>query len=84
MPPKKPRPRGRPRKANNKFGKWIDVQGMTRERVAAKLDVTRQYVDQLCRSVRRPDLELAMKIERLTGGDVGAGTWLKVPRHSGD
>jgi transcriptional regulator with XRE-family HTH domain len=85
MPPgKQKRPRGRPRKANNAFGKWIDAQGMTAEAAARKLGISESYVDKLARSERRPDLELALKIERLSRGAVPASAWLKSPKHSGD
>ena len=81
---RKARQRGRPRKATNRFGRWIDTKGQTREQVAERLRITRAHLDRLCRGDRRPDLELAFAIEALTRGAVPAKSWLKVPRHSTD
>ena len=74
--------RGRPRKANNAFGQWIDKSGKDREETARALGITRPHVDRLCRNARRPDLELAVQIERLTKGEVTVASWLKVPAHT--
>jgi transcriptional regulator with XRE-family HTH domain len=57
---------------------------MTRDDLAERLGVTRPYVDHLCRGGRRPSLELAFKIEKLTRGEVAAASWTAVPAHSGD
>jgi transcriptional regulator with XRE-family HTH domain len=68
---------GRPRSRNNAFGKWIDRRGWTRDRAAARLGVSRRYLDRLCNGSRRPNLELAVKIEDLTGGEIGVRYWLR-------
>ena len=68
---------GRPRSRNNALGRWIDKRGWTRDQAAARLDVSRRYLDRLCNGERRPDLELAVKIEDLTTGDVSVRYWLR-------
>ncbi len=75
---------GRPRKEESALSKWIDRAGLTREEFAAQLGISRPHVDRLCRGVRRPGLDLAMKIEQLTKGVVSAAAWTKIPPHSRD
>ncbi len=81
---KNKRGRGRPRKATNAFGRWIDQSRLTRDQVADRLDITRTHLDRLCCDSRRPDLESAFAIEAMTRGKVTAKSWLKAPKHSGD
>jgi transcriptional regulator with XRE-family HTH domain len=80
----KKRPRGRPRKKQSKLASWIDSEKLIRDDVAARLGVTRPYLDKLCRGASRPSLELALAIEKLTAGKIAASEWLKVPPHSQD
>lgn len=84
MGPKKKAGRGRPRKRETALSRWIDEVGKSREEVAEELEVTRTHLDRLCRGDRRPSLELALAIETLTGGEVGAASWAAVPPHSSD
>lgn len=42
--------------------------------------MTRSYVSLLNNHARTPSLELALKIERLTGGVVAVDSWKKVVR----
>lgn len=46
--------------------------------MADKLGIARNYLDKLCREEARPSLELAVAIEKLTGGAVLAADWLRV------
>ncbi len=78
------RGRGRPRKQETKLSRWLDVAGMSRDALAVKLGVGRSYVDKVCRGERRPSLDLAVAIEKLTEGAVPASAWIKVPPHSSD
>lgn len=78
------RPRGRPRATETKLSRWIDAEKLTRDDVADRLGIGRTYLDKLCRAKSRPSLELALDIEKLTGGAVPATDWLKVPPHSSD
>ncbi|GMV16639.1 MAG: hypothetical protein AMXMBFR56_48630 [Polyangiaceae bacterium] len=70
---------GRPRKRETKFSRWIDSSGMTRDEVAAALDINRTHLDKVCRGARRPGLALALGIEKLTQGAIPAAEWLNVP-----
>jgi len=78
------RPRGRPRKTETKLSRWIDAQGLLRDKVAVQLGIGRTYLDKLCRGKSRPSLELAVEIEKLTRGAIPASDWLKVAPHSAD
>jgi transcriptional regulator with XRE-family HTH domain len=78
---RKSRGPGRPRTSENAFARWIDAKGWTRDKAAARLGVTVATINGLCRNTRRPSLELAFDIERLTDGVVTARSWLKVPPH---
>jgi hypothetical protein len=75
---KKERGRGRPRKTQTRFSRWIDSQKLERGVVAGRLGIARNYLDKLCREEARPSLELAVAIEKLTGGAVPAADWLRV------
>lgn len=75
---KKERGRGRPRKTETRFSRWIDAQKLERGVVAARLGIARNYLDKLCREEARPSLELAVAIEKLTGRAVPAADWLRV------
>ncbi|MCC7385966.1 MAG: hypothetical protein IT384_29220 [Deltaproteobacteria bacterium] len=82
----KKRPLGRPRRANNAFGKWLDKNGVDRDQAAKKLKVARQHIDALCRGDRAAGLELALWIEAWTEGEVPARYWLSVkpPSRAGE
>ena len=82
MVARKKRGPGQPRKLTNKLGRWIDAQGLRRDAVAEKLEISVAFLNNLCRNNRRPSLELAAKIQRLTNGEVAAEWWLRVPPHS--
>jgi hypothetical protein len=79
---KKERGRGRPRKTQSRLSRWIDTQKLERGQVAARLGIGRTYLDKLCREEARPSLELAVAIEKFTGGAVPAADWLRVAPHS--
>lgn len=76
--------RGRPRKRETALSRWLDRVEMTRDEFAERLGVTRPYVDHLCRGSRRPSLELAFKIEKLTKRSVTAAALAAAPVHSED
>jgi len=76
MAKKKKSLRGRPRLQTNRFGRWIDAKGMSREQVADRLGVTRPYIDRLCRGASSPNLTLAVMIEDLTKGTVRPRDWV--------
>lgn len=70
---------GRPvnEEKQNAFGSWIKESGFSRKEIALRLGISLSYVHLLCRGERRPDLELAFKIEELTGID--AKSWMTKP-----
>ncbi len=87
MPQTSPKPRqkrGRPRKQETALSVWLDREGLTRDDLAAKLDISRPHVDRLCRGSGRPGLELAIRIEKLSNGAVQAAGWAGVPAQSHD
>lgn len=75
---------GRPRKQETPLSRWLDRTGKSRQELADELGIARSHVDRLCRGDRRPSLELALDIEKLTDGAVAASEWASVPRHSKD
>jgi transcriptional regulator with XRE-family HTH domain len=78
------RARGRPRKRETKLSLWLDAAGITRDALAKQLELARGYVDLICSGSRRPSLEVALRIEKLTRGAVPASSWLTAPKHSRD
>lgn len=81
---RKARKRGRPRTKETALSRWLDAAGMTRYEFAERLELSRSHADAICRGVRRPSLELAFAIEKLTKGAVPASVWTSVPKHSRD
>lgn len=75
MPAPKPARVGRPRKSETPLAAWLDREGMTRDHLADKLEVTRQYVDKLCRGASKPSLQVALAIEKLSGGTIKPSDW---------
>jgi transcriptional regulator with XRE-family HTH domain len=73
--------RGRPRKRETKLSRWIDASGMSRDDVAHELGVGRTYLDKLCRGQHLPGLEVAFRIEQLTGGAIAASDWIGAKLH---
>ncbi len=70
--------RGRPRAAvETPLSRWLDDARKTRAWAASRLHVTRQYIDRLARGSSRPSLDLAVKIEELTGGRIAVSTWMR-------
>ena len=72
------RGRGRPAIRQGRFGRWLKEHGINREDLAKQLGVNRRHLDHLAREDRRPSLELAIKIERLTDGEISAAYFLQV------
>jgi hypothetical protein len=67
-PPKK---RGRPRKKETKFARWIDAhRGGQRDQVAAALAVAPTHLAAILRGDYWPSRELALAIRDLTGGQL--------------
>ncbi len=75
---------GRPVTRRSKLGEWVDAQGWTRQQLADELGLVVGSAARLCRGERRPSLELAIKIEALTGGAIPVAYWTQIPAHSKD
>lgn len=75
---------GRPVLRLSKLGEWIEAHGWSRQRLADELGIVRGSVDRLCSGLRRPSLELALKIEALTEGAVPVSYWAEIPAHARD
>jgi DNA-binding XRE family transcriptional regulator len=74
---------GRPPIRQGRFGRWLAEHGLNRDDVARRLGVNRRHVDHLAREDRRPSLELAIKIEQLTRGEIPAAYFVGVrPRRA--
>jgi hypothetical protein len=54
---------------------------MTRDTVALELGVDRTYVDKLCRGQHKPGLEVALRLEKLTEGEIAASYWVGTGVH---
>lgn len=68
---------GRPRAAPaTPLAEWIDADGRPIAEIADLLGVAVSYVNRLRRGESRPSLELAIRIEELTGGDITARSWV--------
>jgi hypothetical protein len=48
------------------------------------LKIGRGHADRICRGERRPSLELAAAIERLTDGAITASSWVGTAKLSSD
>jgi transcriptional regulator with XRE-family HTH domain len=73
---------GRPPEHEGRLARWIKKAGLTRREVAERLGLDRRTVDNLCREARRPSLELAVEIEKLTKGKVPISYLVALPKHS--
>ena len=74
----------KPAKRSTLLARWIDDSGESRETIAKRLDIPRTSLDRLCRGARRPGIELAFAIEKMTKGKVPAEYWSKISAHSKD
>jgi len=58
---------------------FIATSGKKRESIADSLDISRSYLSLLESGTKRPSLDLAVRIERLTDGAVPATSWVPSP-----
>ena len=72
---------GRPPAHEGKLALWIKKSGKSRLEVAGALGISRKYLDNICREIRRPSLEIALKIEKLTGREIPMSYLGALPRH---
>jgi transcriptional regulator with XRE-family HTH domain len=69
---------GRPPVREGKLALWIRNANLSRAEVARRLDVSRNYLDGLCREEKRPGRDLSYKIEQLTSGGVPVSYWVSL------
>lgn len=75
---------GRPILKYGKLGTWVREQGWNRQQLADKLGISLATASRLCSALRRPGLELALQIEKLTRGAVPVSYWTEVPAYRKD
>lgn len=75
---------GRPVLKRSKLGVWIDERGWTRQQLAHELGIVLSTAARLCNGERRPSLELALQIEKLTEGAIPVSYWTQIPAHAKD
>ncbi|MBR9766142.1 MAG: helix-turn-helix transcriptional regulator [Rhodobacteraceae bacterium] len=63
------------------LAEFIEASKETQAAIAAKLRISKAYMSDLVNDNRRPGLELAVRIERLTGGKVPASSWISEELH---
>jgi len=72
---------GRPPARWGRLALYIEQQGLSRQTVAKELGISRKFLDNICREVRRPGPDLAERIERLTQGKVSVDYLMMLPKH---
>jgi DNA-binding XRE family transcriptional regulator len=69
---------GRPRGARpGKFPAWLDTCGITVVELADRLGVSPQAIYNIRNGHSRPGLDVAARIDTLSGGEVPSSTWLR-------
>lgn len=58
------------------FSEFIRSSGQNRATWADRLEISRSYLSDILNGNKTPSLDLAVRIERLTGGAVPASSWI--------
>lgn len=66
------------------FAEHIRNSGVSRGEWAARLGVSKSYLSELEHGKKRPSLEIAVEIERLTEGAVPAASWVPEPKEAAE
>lgn len=72
---------GRPPARWGRLALHIEQSALSRQSVAEQLGISRKFLDNICREVRRPGPALAERIERLTRGSVSVAYLMALPKH---
>lgn len=62
-----------------KLQHYLDATGTRQSAMAALLGISRGYMSQMVTGLKLPSLDLAVRIERATGGAVPASSWIPAP-----
>ena len=63
--------------ANQKLASYLKIHGLDAHDLAVRANVSFSMADKLVRGDRRPGLDLAARLQHLTGGAVLAIDWAK-------
>ena len=58
------------------FANHISISGRSRTAWAADLGISKSYLSDLLNGKKTPSLDLAVRIQRMTGGAVPAHIWI--------
>jgi transcriptional regulator with XRE-family HTH domain len=58
------------------FAHYVTSSGLTQTAWADRIGVSRSYMSNLLNGKKRPSLEVAVRIERETGGLIPASSWV--------
>lgn len=72
---------GRPPARWGRLALYIEQTGLSRQQMAGDLGISRKFLDNICREVRRPGPELAERIEQRTRGKVTVSYLMALPKH---
>lgn len=62
------------------LSEYLAKTGISQAAFADEIKVKQATVSRLARNMMRPSLELAVSIERITGGAVAAASWVSAPK----
>lgn len=61
--------------ARKRLVRWLADSGKRRGEVAVSLEISGPYLSQIAGGQRRPGLDVAVRIERITSGAVRVADW---------
>ena len=59
------------------LSEYIASKGMTRSEFAKTVGISAPYLSEILSGAKRPSLNLAFRIEEITGGEVPASGWVE-------
>lgn len=60
----------------NRLAAYIAQSGVTQRAIARAVAASPSYINELCKGLKSPGLDLAFAIERATDGAVPASSWV--------
>lgn len=64
----------------NSLAAYLSQSDKTQAQFASELGVDQATISKLCRKKLIPSLDLAVRIERATDGEISAASWVMVPK----